>query len=130
MHRSGAILILAFLGLMMSCTPAQEQVNDVDVAGKWALTYASPMGGEVLWTLTCQQEGSSFSGTAETDMGTVNIGDGTVEADNISFKIALSGADSDYELIFLGTVDGDIASGMMSGLPGDEIEWTAERKGE
>ena len=130
MHRSSAMLILTFLACTMSCTPAQEQIEDVNAAGKWALTYASPMGEKVLWTLTYTQEGASLSGTASTDMDTVNIEEGTVEANNISFKIALSGTDGDNELIFLGTVDGNTASGMMSGLPGGEIQWTAERKGE
>jgi opacity protein-like surface antigen len=107
MKLATAVLALAFAGVLAAA----------DVAGKWVAQVPGRDGQTRETTFNFKVDGAKLSGTMATQMGEVQISDGKVEGDNLSFAVQLSFGGNDIKLLFKGTV------------AGNEIKFTREREG-
>ena len=123
-----AVLIALATGIasFMSASAAQQDPLLLDVAGKWYLTFDSAMG-PMNWVAVFEQEGDTFSGTCDIGMGQYPVTEGRIDEDKISFIVELDMPGHEMLLSFEGTVDGDEAKGILTGM-GDDQEWTGSRK--
>ncbi|MBZ5601451.1 MAG: hypothetical protein LAO79_04015 [Acidobacteriia bacterium] len=92
-------LMMLFALLAMSCMV----VLGADVSGKWASE-----GGKQTQTFTFKQSGSSLTGTVEGGRGgSVEIKNGKVDGDNVSFDIEREFQGNSMTIKYSGTVSGD-----------------------
>lgn len=119
--------------------PAAAQVN---ITGKWEMKFETPRG-EVTQVLTLQQDGNTFTGTAQMTppagarpggggggMGggppSFDIEDGAIDGDTVTFSIVRSFGERSFTAEYTGTVDGDTITGTMKTMRG-ESPWSAVR---
>ncbi len=124
-------LLIALAGaalLPALATPALAQAADSSsVVGAWELTYETPRG-ETALKLTFVQDGDTLSGTAETRRGNRPLTDVSVDGNRITFSLEFRGrGDRSFTMRFTGTVEGDSATGTLTGPRGRETPWTAQR---
>ncbi|MBV9561932.1 hypothetical protein [Bradyrhizobium sp.] len=81
------------------------------VDGNWNLTMSTPMG-ERTATLSVKSAGGSLTGTQSAEGNTGEIFDGSVNGDDIAWKISITNP-MPLTLEFTGTVAGDSLSGQM-----------------
>jgi len=81
------------------------------VDGNWNLTMSTPMG-ERTATLSVKSAGGSLTGTQSAEGNTGEIFDGSVNGDDIVWKISITNP-MPLTLEFTGTVAGDSLSGQM-----------------
>lgn len=84
----------------------------MSVDGNWNLTMSTPMG-ERSAMLSLKSSGSTLTGTQSAEGNTGEIQDGTVNGNNVSWKISITNP-MPLTLDFNGAVDGDAISGQMS----------------
>lgn len=77
--------------------------------GDWKVTMNSPMGSQEA-TLTLQSDGGSLSGKIAGPQGTQEFDGGSVDGDNLSWKISMT-QPMPMELEFDAIVDGDAIKG-------------------
>jgi hypothetical protein len=76
-----------FLGLaLIVCSVAAFAA---DVTGTWTGTTKGPDGGDMNLTMNFKQDGAKLTGTVTGPQGDVEITDGKVDGDNISFNVAI-----------------------------------------
>ncbi|WP_439369230.1 hypothetical protein ACRQ5Q_15480 [Bradyrhizobium sp. PMVTL-01] len=95
------------------------------VDGNWNLTMTTPMG-ERQATLNLKAAGGSLTGTQGAEGTTVEIFDGTVAGDNVSWKVSITNP-MPLTLEFTGTVSGDSISGEMGIGPMGSFPFTGAR---
>ena len=100
----------------------------MSVDGNWNITMSTPMG-ERNATLALQSAGNTLTGTQAADGNSGEIFDGTVNGNNIAWKISITNP-MPLTLEFTGTVDGDSISGEMgvgwaSTKENDREQWKA-----
>ncbi len=76
--------------------------------GIWKLSMTTPMGTQTP-TLTLVSSGSALTGTMEGAQGTVDIEDGAVDGDNVTW--AITAAQMGMKIVFKGAINGDAISG-------------------
>ena len=96
----------------------EEKKGDADAplaqaAGTWDVTVTPP-GQTVTMTFTLVQDGQSLEGTVTNDEGTLQIYDGSVSGDTVSFKFEVDMGGGPTEITISGTVSGDSMSGTAS----------------
>jgi uncharacterized protein YndB with AHSA1/START domain len=80
----------------------------VDVTGKWSGEMGGPDGGGMSITFTFKQDGTRLTGTADGPGGQpLQIKDGKVEGDKISFTLSFEGGGGDMKIVHEGSVNGD-----------------------
>jgi hypothetical protein len=79
-------------------------------AGTWDITVKSAQG-ENQATLTVTQSGATLDGTMATEVGTVQITDGRVTGQRITFTVALPISGQTTTMHFTGTVEGNRITG-------------------
>ena len=77
--------------------------------GNWNLVVATPMG-ERRATLSLKADGGTLTGSQMADGNTAEIFDGTVNGNQLSWKVSISDP-MPLTLQFNGTVDGDEVTG-------------------
>jgi len=77
--------------------------------GTWNLTMDTPMG-ERRSTLTLSTSGGTLTGKQEAEGNTTDITDGTVNGNDVSWKVAITNP-MPLTLTFSGTVDGSSLTG-------------------
>lgn len=82
-------------------------------AGTWDATI-TPSGQTVSMTFTLVQDGETLEGTVTNDEGTLQIYDGSVSGDTVSFKFEVNFGATPTEVTVSGTVAGDSMSGTAS----------------
>jgi len=97
-----------------------------DVSGKWATTFKSPDGQERKSSMTLKAEGAKLTGTMEGRQGAVEIQDGKVDGDNISFSVTRKFQDNEFKMNYKGKVAGDEMK-LTIEVNGNEMEMTAKR---
>jgi len=122
MRKILSVVAGALVALMLT-VPAQAQ--DVDVTGKWESTRETQQG-TMTTTFTFEQDGNKLTGTLGSQRGDMEISDGSVEGNKISFKMVMTRGDSTMEITYSGTVEGDTITGTMQ-TPRGERPWTAQR---
>jgi hypothetical protein len=95
------------------------------VDGNWNLTMTTPMG-ERQATLTLQSSGSTLTGTQGADGNSGEIFDGTVNGNNVSWKVSITNP-MPLTLEFTGTVSGYSISGEMGIGPMGSFPFTGAR---
>lgn len=73
-----------------------------DLNGRWEGSMSGP-NGDISLTFTFKVDGSTLTGTVETPNGSIDISDGKVDGDKLSFKTHAG----DSEIVHEGTIDGD-----------------------
>jgi hypothetical protein len=68
--------------------------------------------------MVLEQEGAEFSGSIEMDMGRLQVKDGVVSGNKITFTMVMSIGGESAEMEAKGTVEGDVARGSGSGPMG------------
>jgi hypothetical protein len=77
--------------------------------GTWNVTLNTPMGAQAV-TLTLATEGNKLTGTAASPQGSMDLTDGTVDGDNLTWKATLT-QPMQITMEFAATVNGDKISG-------------------
>lgn len=112
-------VLLCLTLLTTSFTLAQSPVD-----GVWNFAMSSEMGS-VDAIVTIQTDGKAFTGVFDLGGGrTWEMEEGSVEGDNISFKINRDGAAFTY--VMSGDMDGDTIIGTASAL-GSVVDWSMSR---
>jgi hypothetical protein len=79
-----------------------------DITGKWTGEMSGPDGGAMSITFTFKQDGAKLTGTAEGPQGDpLQIKDGKVEGDRISFTVSFDAGGGDMKIVHEGTIKGD-----------------------
>jgi hypothetical protein len=92
-------------------------VQAADVTGKWTGQVPTRDGGTRESTFNFKQDGEKLTGTMTGPQGDIELKDGAVKGDDVSFNVALSFGGNDVKLIYKGKV------------AGDEIKFTRQREG-
>ena len=92
-------------------------VQAADVTGKWTGQVPTRDGGTREATFNFKQDGEKLTGTMTGPQGDIELKDGAVKGDDVSFNVALSFGGNDVKLIYKGKV------------AGDEIKFTRQREG-
>lgn len=112
----------------------------VDVTGTWEVSWETQRGATTS-TFTFVQEGTVLTGTALMaarggpggggggEAREVEITDGKVEGNNLSFTLAMGMGERSMTLSFAGAVEGDEMEGTLT-TPRGEIPFTGKRKEE
>ena len=106
-------------GMLILLAAAVAAAADVD--GRWQGSIGGP-NGDITITYSFKTQGATLTGTAETPNGSVDITDGKVEGDKISFKTHFQDNAIDHE----GTVSGDTIQLKVTG-PWGESNMTLKR---
>jgi len=93
--------------------------------GNWNLTMTTPMG-ERQATLSLKTSGSTLTGTQGVDGNSGEIFDGTVNGDDVSWKVSITNP-MPLTLEFTGKVSGDSMSGEMGIGPMGSFPFTGVR---
>ena len=78
-----------------------------DINGKWKADYQSPDGTARTTTFTFKVDGDKLTGTAASAQGEVQIQDGKVSGDAISFFLVRNFGGNDVKIIYKGKAAGD-----------------------
>ena len=105
MLRSTVAVCLAAL-LLCSAAPVSAQAN---VAGEWAVSFATPMG-MMEFTMAVSQNGTKLTGHLTSDVGEFPL-KGTVDGDQVTIDWTLNDNGKMVEITFKGKVDGDKING-------------------
>ncbi|WP_024513407.1 hypothetical protein [Bradyrhizobium sp. ARR65] len=95
------------------------------VDGNWNLTMTTPMG-ERSATLTLKTSGGTLTGTQAAEGNTVEIFDGTVNGDDLAWKVSIINP-MPLTLAFTGKVSGDGMNGEMGIGPMGSFPFTGTR---
>ncbi|REK09888.1 MAG: hypothetical protein DWQ37_17420 [Planctomycetota bacterium] len=121
--------LLMAIGVLVSCASAVA----ADASGKWTWSF-SRAGEDYEMTLDLKQEGDKLTGTLHLpfrDGFELDIKDGKVEDDKLSFKTVMERGERAFESKYEGTIEGDTIKGTIErqrrGQP-IKREWEAKRK--
>jgi len=95
------------------------------VDGNWNITMSTPMG-ERNATLSLKSSGGTLAGTQGADGNSGEIFDGTVDGDDVAWKISITNP-MPLTLAFTGKVAGDSMSGEMGIGPMGSFPFRATR---
>mgnify|MGYP001813065601 CR=1 FL=1 len=130
-------LIPFFLLTLLLSVGAQEAHAQVDITGTWELSWETQRGATTS-TVNFVQDGDTYTGTAQLAMGgrgggagggtrEIEITDGKVDGDQITFSMAMGRGERSFTFTFAGTVDGDAMEGTMTTMRG-ENPFTGKKK--
>src|SRR5580698_1456925 len=77
-----------------------------DITGQWTATFNTQVG-EQHYTYTFKVDGEKLTGTAKSDNGTVEIENGTVKGDDVSFVENLDYQGQKLAITYVGKISGD-----------------------
>jgi autotransporter translocation and assembly factor TamB len=83
------------------------------VAGTWTLTIESPQG-TVPVTAHLRQDADVLSGSVTSPFGQSNISEGSVSGDQVRFTLSVEVQGTPMVVTFVGRVEGDRMSGMVT----------------
>ena len=113
-HPMKRLALLAALVLVAAPASAQDSTKKepVKMAGNWDFSFTSPQGA-ANWRIKFEQSADTLWGTASTDFGEINVSDGWIAGNDISFTLNLNFQGTAISVNFAGTVKGDTASGQI-----------------
>src|SRR5277367_1827290 len=118
-------ILVAILGVFALAFALSVSAQDAaKVGGNWELSMHGGQGA-MTFTLTLQQDGTSFKGTSKGQRGESPV-EGTVDGNKIHFVIHRTTPNGERLLEYNGTVDGDSMKGTAK-FGENEREWTATR---
>jgi len=95
------------------------------VDGNWNITMSTPMGDRDA-TLSLKSTGGTLTGTQSAEGNSVEIFDGTVNGDDLSWKVSITNQ-MPLTLDFTGKVSGDNIAGKMGIGPMGSFPFTGKR---
>ena len=95
--------------------------------GQWETTMNTPMGQQKA-TITLATDGDALTGTMEGQQGTLELKDGAVDGDTVSWKADITNP-MPITLEFSATVDGDSLSGDVKLVSFGNASFTGTRIG-
>jgi len=128
-----------FLALLALAAAQEAQSQEGDLTGTWEISWETQRGATTS-TFTFTQTENAFTGVAQMMMGgrpggggggggtrEVEITDGKIDGNNITFSMAMGMGERSMTFTFTGTVTGDTMEGTMSTARG-ENPFTGTRK--
>ncbi|HEX9164550.1 MAG TPA: hypothetical protein VF862_01465, partial [Gemmatimonadales bacterium] len=97
------------------------------MTGTWTITTNSPQG-MMESTLSVTQQGTSFSGTMTSQMGTSPVADGTVAGRRVSWGLTLAMGGQSFTLTYEGEVTGNRMSGTVTAGTFGSFPFTGEKR--
>ena len=95
-------LLCLCAALMMAFTAASAFAAS-DVTGTWTTNMAGPNGDSMQITFTFKQDGAKLTGTVASPMGDpMEITEGKVDGDKLSFNVSFNGMTIKHEGVFSG----------------------------
>ena len=85
MKRNWVLLALVFVILSALAAFA------ADVSGTWSGTAKGPDGSDFTLTFKLKQDGAKLTGTSASPQGEIEISDGKVDGDKLSFNVSFNG---------------------------------------
>jgi hypothetical protein len=114
---------MALVALMFIAAPAAAQdapkTPTANIAGNWDFSFTSPQGSAT-WRINFEQSGDTLRGQASTDFGALDVIDGWITGNDLSFTLNLNFNGQAISVNFAGTVKGDTAQGNID-VPGAGI---------
>ena len=98
-----------------------------DLTGAWSMITRTPDGYKHESTLNLQSDGSKLTGKIVSRRGSVEITNGVVNGNNISFIIVRAGNGDELKIEIQGSVEGDTMKLRMQYRDHDPIELTGRR---
>ena len=98
-----------------------------DLSGVWKTSYRNEEGQTRESDLTLKQEGGKLTGTISSPRGKVEIRDGSVEGERISFRVVRVGNGDEIPITFSGKIEGGVMKLKMQLRDRVPIEMTARR---
>ena len=115
--------LLGAIALVLLAMPLSAQdtakVPTAKVAGSWDFSFTSPQGA-ANWRIKFDQAGDTLRGSAATDFGQLDVVDGWITGNNMSFTLNLNFNGQAISVNFAGTVKGDTVQGNID-VPGAGI---------
>ena len=105
-----AVIALAFFAAPGAAQDAPKPPT-AKVAGNWDFSFTSPQGSAT-WRINFDQAGDTLRGQAATgDFGNVDVSDGWVSGEDITFTLNINFSGQAIALNFAGKVKGDTVQG-------------------
>lgn len=106
------LALVAAIALVAAPISAQDttKVPTAKVAGDWDFSFTSPEGS-ANWRIRFDQSGDTLWGTAATDFGQLEVSDGWITGNDLSFALHLNYNGTPIQVNFAGTVKGDTVQG-------------------
>ena len=98
---SSRIVVLTVLALTFLIT-----AHAADISGKWTSEFDTPIGVQN-YTYDLKVDGEKLTGTATNQRGSVEIQEGKVSGDEVSFVEMLDFEGQEIRIEYTGKVDGD-----------------------
>ena len=116
------LTLLAAVILVAVPLSAQDttKVPTAKVAGDWDFSFTSPQGAAT-WRIKFDQAGDTLRGTAATEFGQLDVTDGWITGNDMSFALHLNFNGQMIQVNFAGTVKGDTVNGNVD-VPGAGIQ--------
>jgi len=119
MKRLLGLVALAFLAAPVAAQDTTK-VPTVNIAGNWDFSFTSPQGAAT-WRIKFEQSGDTLRGQASTDFGALDVTNGWITGNELSFTLNLNFNGQAISVNFAGTVKGDTAQGNID-VPGAGIQ--------
>jgi hypothetical protein len=110
-------LLVTVFALVLSAATALA----ADVTGKWSGEMKTPDGNAFPISYSLKQDGMKVTGTTEGPGGTIEIQDGKVDGEKVTFSINFEGGNGPMKITFTGTLTGEeltMSMGMEGGPAG------------
>lgn len=119
-----ALSLLAGIALVAAPLAAQDspapKAPTANVAGNWDFSFTSPQGA-ANWRVKLDQFGDTLRGSAATDFGQLEVSEGWITGNDLSFTLYLNFNGQQIQVNFAGTVKGDTVQGNVD-VPGVGIQ--------
>lgn len=113
-------VMAVFIAAPVSAQDA-PRVPTAQVAGSWDVSFTSPQGAAT-WRVKLDQAGDTLRGSVATgDFGTLDLTDGWITGNDLSFTVNLNFNGTPIQVNFAGTVKGDTVQGNVD-VPGVGIQ--------
>ena len=119
MKKLMGVIALAFLAAPLSAQDAPK-VPTAKIAGNWDFAFTSPQGA-ANWRIKFDQAGDTLRGSAATDFGQLDVTNGWITGNDMSFTLNLNFNGQMIQVNFAGTVKGDTVQGNID-VPGAGIQ--------
>jgi hypothetical protein len=131
MMRRANLLMLGTLCALLLYTAAAAQAADANGTWKWSFSRGDQ---QIELSLDLKQDGEKLTGTLHLPFGdgvTLDIADGTIKNDELSFKTVFERDGNTFESRYKGTLDGDTIKGTIQrDRRGETVtrDWEAKRE--
>jgi hypothetical protein len=115
-----AVTLLALAHLYAAVQPGAD--------GVWRAEYKTSEGRTHTFTLTLKSKDGALTGTVSSARGSVAITEGTLDGRNISLKVTRRASYDAIDILYEGTIDGDVMRLTMRAGAREPIAVTARRE--